>query len=244
MMDVMIAFIIIIMYGVKRFWFAFKRHAGFSRHRARRPVGLAKPQAVWRNGTNALKTSKEQVARNRERIIEAASEGFRKHGFDGLKVADLMKEAGLTHGGFYGYFESKDDLAVAACEVALKGQGDRLRAAKDGDPAVELEAYFERYLSHANRDNPENACLFPALSAEVARQGTPVRAVFTEGLKDYLAALSVLSDRDTPGELPKNAIAILSTLVGAMLLARAVDDEAFSDSLLEAAKDALKTRYA
>ncbi len=190
-----------------------------------------------------MKTSKEQVARNRERILEAASEGFRKHGFDGLKVADLMKEAGLTHGGFYGYFDSKDDLAAAACEVALKTQGDRLKAARDGDPSVELRAYFERYLSRRNRDNPENACLFPALSAEVARQGAPVRAIFTEGLKDYLGALAAISDRDTKGEVPKNAIAILSTLVGAMLLARAVDDEALSNSLLDAAKDALKAHY-
>ncbi len=191
-----------------------------------------------------MKTSKEQVARNRERILEAASEGFRKHGFDGLKVADLMREAGLTHGGFYGYFESKDDLAVAACQAALKTQGDRLKAARDGNPAVEIKAYVERYLSHRNRDNPENACLFPALSAEVARQGAPVRAVFTDGLKDYLAALGALTDRETKDELqknaPKNAMVMLSTLVGAMLLARAVDDEALSDSLLEAAREALK----
>jgi TetR/AcrR family transcriptional repressor of nem operon len=155
-----------------------------------------------------------------------------------------MKQAGLTHGGFYGYFDSKDDLAVAACRAALKGQGDRLKAAKDGDPATELRAYFERYLSRANRDNPENACLFPALSAEVARQGAPVRAVFTDGLRDYLGALAGLSDRDAQGDLPKNAIAILSTLVGAMLLARAVDDEAFSNSLLDVAKEALNARYA
>ncbi len=190
-----------------------------------------------------MKTSKEQVARNRERILEAASEGFRKHGFDGLKVADLMKSAGLTHGGFYGYFESKDDLAVAACDAALKSQGDRLKAAKDGDPAIELKAYFERYLSRSNRDNPENACLFPALSAEVARQGAPVRAVFTDGLKDYLGALAAISDRGGDPELPKNAITMLSTLVGAMLLARAVDNPAFSDGLLETVKDSLKSRY-
>ena len=191
-----------------------------------------------------MKTSKEQVARNRERILEAASEGFRKSGFDGLKVADLMKAAGLTHGGFYGYFDSKDDLAAAACEVALKSQGDRLKAAKDGDPTIELKAYFERYLSKKNRDNPENACLFPALSAEVARQGAPVRAVFTDGLKDYLAALGAISDRGDQSELPKNAVTMLSTLVGAMLLARAVDDPAYSDAILETVKDALKSRHA
>jgi TetR/AcrR family transcriptional repressor of nem operon len=191
-----------------------------------------------------MKTSKEQVARNRERILEAASEGFRRHGFDGLKVADLMKAAGLTHGGFYGYFDSKDDLAAAACEVALKNQGDRLKAAKDGDPAVELPAYFARYLSRANRDAPESACLFPALSAEVARQGAPVRAVFTDGLKDYLGALAAISDGEGNQEnAQKNAMVILSTLVGAMLLARAVDDEAFSDRLLDAARTALTERY-
>lgn len=191
---------------------------------------------------SSMKTSKAQVARNRERILEAASEGFRRHGFDGLKVADLMHAAGLTHGGFYGYFDSKDDLAAAACEAVLKGQGDRLKAAKDGDAATELTAYFDRYLSRQNRDNPENACLFPALSAEVARQGAPVRAVFTDGLKDYLGALAAISDRD--GEGMDKAIAILSTLVGAMLLARAVDDDALADRLLDTAKAALKAQYA
>lgn len=188
-----------------------------------------------------MKTSKAQVARNRERILEAASEGFRRHGFDGLKVSDLMREAGLTHGGFYGYFDSKDDLAAAACEAVLKGQGDRLKAVKDGDAATELGAYFDRYLSRDNRDNPQNACLFPALSAEVARQGAPVRAVFTEGLKDYLGALAAISDRE--GGMDK-AVTILSTLVGAMLLARAVDDEAFAGRLLDTAKAALKAQYA
>ncbi len=191
-----------------------------------------------------MKTSRAQVEQNRENLLKAASQGFRRKGFDGVKVSEIMSDVGLTHGGFYNYFASKEDLAGQACEHSLASQADKLRAVAGGDPATELTAYFERYLTAANRDDPGDACMFPSLAAEVARQGEGVRHVFTDGVRDYLSALGDISDRDTTDKTaPKNAIAILSTLVGAMVLARAVDDETLSDGILSAAKEALKSRY-
>ena len=185
-----------------------------------------------------MKTSKANVEANREKLLEAAGEGFRQHGFDGVKVADVMQAAGLSHGAFYTYFESKDDLVAQACAASLERQAGRLKAAK-GDPKAELEAYIIRYLSTKNRDEPGQACLFPALAADVARQTEPVRRVFSEGMEDYLDALAALSDS---GEGRERAITLLSTLVGAMVLARAVEDEALSDEILATVKAALKPR--
>jgi TetR/AcrR family transcriptional repressor of nem operon len=179
--------------------------------------------------SQAMKTSKANVEANREKLLEAAAEGFRRQGFDGVKVADVMQAAGLSHGGFYTYFKSKDDLAAQACATSLDRQAARLKAAT-GDPKVELAAYFTRYLSTKNRDAPEQACLFPSLAAEVTRQAPPVRRVFSDGVEDYLDALSKMSDS---GQGREKAISILSSLVGAMVLARAVEDEALSDEILK-----------
>ena len=189
--------------------------------------------------SQGMKTSKANVQANREKLLQAASEGFRQHGFDGVKVADVMQAAGLSHGGFYTYFESKDDLVAQACAASLERQANRLRAVK-GDKKSELQAYISRYLSTKNRDEPGQACLFPALAADVARQAEPVRRVFSEGVENYLDALAALSDS---GEGRAKAITLLSTLVGAMVLARAVEDESLSDEILTAAITALSADF-
>ncbi|MDV6329653.1 TetR/AcrR family transcriptional regulator [Asticcacaulis sp. 201] len=186
-----------------------------------------------------MKTSKATVEANREEILRIASEGFRKHGFDGVRVADIMQAAGLSHGAFYTYFTSKDDLTAQACDASLKRQAERLKAAT-GDRRAALAAYFERYLSTKMRDVPEHACLFPSLAADVARQPKPVRTVFSNGVGDYLEALSVLTDE---GEGRAQAIVTLSTLVGAMVLARAVEDEAVSDEIIATVRSALHSKY-
>ena len=185
--------------------------------------------------SQGMKTSKANVEANREKLLAAASEGFRRHGFDGVKVADVMQAAGLSHGGFYTYFGSKEDLVAQTCATSLERQARRLKVAK-GDCQAELDAYVTRYLSTKNRDEPGQACLFPSLAADVARQADPVRQVFSEGVADYLDALAVLTDA---GEGRNKAITLLSTLVGAMVLARAVNDESLSDELLTTVKAAL-----
>ena len=182
--------------------------------------------------SQGMKTSKANVEANREKLLQAASEGFRQHGFDGVKVADVMQAAGLSHGGFYTYFESKDDLVAQTCAMSLERQANGLKAAT-GDRKAELEAYVTRYLSTKNRDAPGQACLFPSLAADVARQAEPVRQIFSEGMADYLDALAALSDS---GEGRTKAITLLSTLAGAMVLARAVSDKSLSEEILTSAK--------
>lgn len=187
-----------------------------------------------------MKTSRATVELNRERLLETASAQVRKRGIDGLKVADLMRECGLTHGGFATYFESKEDLIAQACEATITRQSERIgRAVATGDFRTELLGLFNRYLSQEKRDNPDQACLFPCLAGDMPRQPETVRAIFTSGLKDYLKGLQVLLGGDEA-----EAMAVMSTLVGAMVLARATDDLAFSDRLIEAVHDHLTETHA
>src|SRR5215208_6469421 len=122
-----------------------------------------------------MKVSREQAARNRVRILDAAAQLFRERGFEGIGVADLMKEAGLTHGGFYGHFSSKEDLIAEASARAFEGSlavWSNLVERAPGDP---LSAIARVYLASRHRDNPGAGCLLAALGPEVSRQGMAVR---------------------------------------------------------------------
>src|SRR5262245_10098091 len=114
----------------------------------------------------SMKVTREQAVENRERIVAAAARLFREHGFDGIGVADIMKSAGLTHGGFYGHFGSKDDLAAEACARALDRSVTKWDAiaAADGDP---LATIVGSYLSEAHRDRPGSGCMVAAVGSDV-----------------------------------------------------------------------------
>src|SRR3982751_1037740 len=114
-----------------------------------------------------MKVSREQAARNRERIVEAAAQRFRERGFEGIGVADLMKEAGLTHGGFYGHFSSKDDLIAEASSRALAGSLASFGKVVEQAPADPLPAIAGAYLTKAHRDKPGEGCLLAALGSDV-----------------------------------------------------------------------------
>ncbi|HKB10106.1 MAG TPA: helix-turn-helix domain-containing protein [Vicinamibacterales bacterium] len=176
--------------------------------------------------------TREQAAANRERVVDAASMLFRRHGFDGVGVADIMKAAGLTHGGFYGQFDSKEDLAAEACAHARR---DSWQAWKDVPRAERLPGIVRSYLTPRHRDNREAGCLFAALGSDVVRQPRPVRRAFTERVRGKLDMLrDAVRGRSEQARRDK-AIATLSGLVGALILSRAVDDAALSDEILEAA---------
>src|ERR1700730_18489404 len=118
-----------------------------------------------------MKVSREQAAANRERIVEVAGKLFRENGFDGIGVADLMKEAGLTHGGFYRHFKSKDDLAGEACSRAMARASDRwssLARMPPGDARAEI---VKQYLTESHCDGPGKGCLFAALGSDAGREG-------------------------------------------------------------------------
>src|SRR5258705_13874454 len=123
--------------------------------------------------------SKAEKAESHDRIVKVASERFREVGVDGIGVADLMQEAGLTHGGFYGHFDSKEELMGIACARALSESLARWhQRAESGAP---LKAVAKSYLSIRHPDDPGTGCALPALATDVARHGAPVRRAFTEG---------------------------------------------------------------
>src|SRR4051795_4946028 len=131
-----------------------------------------------------MKVSREQAAKNRARVLEVAGRLFREKGFEGIAVADIMKGAGLTHGGFYHQFGSKDELAAEACAQVLPEQAAGWRQLAAGDDP--LRTLTDSYLSARPRDGPPPACGMACLAAEAARQPAPIRAIFTKGLRDFI----------------------------------------------------------
>lgn len=190
-----------------------------------------------------MKVSKEQMAENRERILDVAAQLFREKGFDGIGVADLMKSAGLTHGGFYGHFASKDELMAEASARALQrlqaawAAMAREAAAQGQEPLAAIEA---AYLSPRHRDAPGQGCLLAALGSDAARQGPAVRRAVTEGVRAQVEGLASLVPGRTKAARRQRALADYASLVGAMVLARAVDDEDLSNEILRAAAASLR----
>lgn len=189
-----------------------------------------------------MKVSKEQMADNRERILDMAAQLFRERGFDGIGVADLMKSAGLTHGGFYGHFASKDELMAQATDRAFgRLQSAWTRLAREAlaageDPLAAIEA---AYLSPAHRDAPGKGCLLAALGSDAARQGPGVRRAVTEGVQSMVAGLATLMPGRSKAAKRQRALAAYASLIGAMVLARVVDEPALSDEIMKATGAAL-----
>jgi TetR/AcrR family transcriptional repressor of nem operon len=194
-----------------------------------------------RNGEDVhMKVTREQAALNRDRIIDVAGRLFRERGFDGIGVADLMKEAGLTHGGFYGHFESKEDLAAEACGRALARTAALWREAVAKGGRQPLKVIADRYLSARHRDDIGGGCLYAALTADIARRDNPaLRLALTDGLRRAVDLLAGLVPGRTKAAQRKRALAQFATMMGALILARAVDDETLSEEFLAAARAAV-----
>ncbi|HRO60083.1 MAG TPA: TetR/AcrR family transcriptional regulator [Burkholderiaceae bacterium] len=186
-----------------------------------------------------MKVTREEAVRNRERVIDAAARLFRERGFDGIGVAALMKEVGLTHGGFYGHFESKDDLEVQACNRALDHSLERWRKRAGRSPDAPLDAIADYYLSTAHRDDPGAGCLIAALGQEVSRRGPGTRQAVTAYLNSAFDFLAGLIPGRSKAARRRKAIDTYARLVGALVLARAVDDEALSQEILQAVREAV-----
>jgi TetR/AcrR family transcriptional regulator, transcriptional repressor for nem operon len=185
-----------------------------------------------------MRVSRVQAAENRERVIDAASRLFRERGFDGIGLKDLMKGANLTQGAFYKQFESKDDLAAKASARALTSAFQRWSEAAAANPEDPLEAVLSFYLSAAHRDERTDGCPVVALAADAARQGREVKAAFEAGIKtdlDWLARLMGDGER-----AQQKAMAIFSTMVGAVTLSRTINDPALAQSILDAAADQVR----
>lgn len=190
-----------------------------------------------------MKVSRAQAEKNRDRVINVAAALFRERGFDGVGLASLMKAAGLTHGGFYGQFKSKEDLAAQASGRALAENLQKWSSVIDcaaGDPLREIVAF---YLSENHKDSPGQGCALAALGADAARHGGALRSTFTEGVGVYLEILSKIMPGGSTAEKRRKAMATLAEMVGAIVLARAVDDGDLSKGILEAtARDLMADR--
>ena len=180
-----------------------------------------------------MKVSREQVVENRRRILDAAARLFRERGFENVTVAEVMSAAGLTHGGFYGHFDSKEALINAAMAHEQAARSDR---PKPENPA----RYADGYLGREHRDNIGTSCPFSSLGTEVARGSPEVRHTLTHYLGRWIEQFTAASAGATPQERRQNAIAAVSTMVGGMMLARLVDDDPLSDEILAAARASIR----
>ena len=188
-----------------------------------------------------MRVSRIQAAENRQTVINVASRLFRERGFDGIGLKDLMKGAGLTQGAFYKQFASKEDLAAQASRRALESAFSRWSAAADANPEDPLGAVIAFYLSTEHREARMDGCPIVALGSDAARQSSDVKASFEAGIKAHLELLGRLIG-ETDGEEPNGkAMAILSTMVGALILSRTVNDERLSKRFLQAAADSVQT---
>lgn len=186
------------------------------------------------------RVSKEQTDLNRSAIETVSAKLFREKGINGVSVSDLMAAAGLTHGGFYGHFSSKDELAAVACskafDHAVERWEKRVESAKDEKAA--LKNIVDNYLSSKNVLDIGNSCPGPALAVDVTREplDKPVHAAYLTGTKELIEVLASLCPSADPATRRKVALAQWSTMVGAMMLARATHDDAIAEEILVAAR--------
>jgi TetR/AcrR family transcriptional repressor of nem operon len=188
--------------------------------------------------------SKADKAQSHERIVQTAATRFREKGIDGISVADLMKEAGLTHGGFYRHFESRDDLVAQAVACALENGGRGLDCQFE-ERARNFVAYIDVYLSEAHRDSPGSGCGMTALAGDVARSGPVARDLYAKHVVKLTEHLASLLDAELPAaERRADALYIVSMLAGALAVSRATGDVQLSTEVLEVARNRLIRDFA
>jgi TetR/AcrR family transcriptional repressor of nem operon len=185
----------------------------------------------------------DHKAKTRTKVLQVAARAIREDGPDRVGVAAVMAEAGLTHGGFYAHFKSKDDLVTEAIRQMFhdaRGKFGEITAEK---PAAEaMIAYIGFYLSRSHRDVRGAGCPLPSLSADLARLPPAAQQVFGEGVAGLTDVICEKLEAMGKPESPALAISVLSELVGAVTLARAVADPAQSDAILKASRAALRAR--
>lgn len=174
-----------------------------------------------------MRVSREQVAENRRKILDAAGRLFRERGFESVTVAEVMAAAGLTHGGFYGYFKSKEELISAALADVL---------ARRAELPADLASFAASYLSPSHRDNRASGCPTAALAAETVRLAGDARTEMTAGLRRQIERVSRIAPGEDAAERRRVAIGSWAAMVGAMVLARVSDDPALSGEILDQTK--------
>jgi TetR/AcrR family transcriptional regulator, transcriptional repressor for nem operon len=187
--------------------------------------------------------SKAEKAKTHKRIVSIAAKRFREDGLAGIGIAELMKEAGLTVGGFYKHFKSRDALVAEALSSALEMWKGQVEAAASGGPPVTYESLVDDYLSEAHRNHPGTGCPVSALAGEIARSDKRTRAVVTRQIRDNIELLTTLILNTNPkrkGAARSRAVLTYCALVGAIGVARAVSDEQLSREILKTVTQFLK----
>jgi len=193
-------------------------------------------------GTKGFSMGRSQLEKQKthERIVTLAAKRLREEGLEGIGVADLMKEAGLTVGGFYKHFASRDELVAEAVESAI-GSWRRQQEEMGIDPeSIALADYVDAYLSERHRDHCGEGCAYAALTADMARSSDAVRRVATEGLQKNFQAMTARMPEPATADARRKAIIASCLMTGALGLARVANDEALSSEILEAAKQFVK----
>ncbi|MEH2476893.1 TetR/AcrR family transcriptional repressor of nem operon [Nitrobacteraceae bacterium AZCC 2146] len=192
-----------------------------------------------------MRYSKEHKLETHARIVKKASVRLREKGAHGIGVADLMKDAGLTHGGFYAHFDSREALVIEAFAYAMDRSTDRWRQlAAQAAPNQRLSTIVDAYLSPQHRDNPGHGCAVPALSAEVARESPKTRKAFAGKLDQMIEMMAEQFPGTAGKSTRKQAMAALATMMGTLVLARVAGNGELSEDLLSAGRDAVLGRAA
>jgi TetR/AcrR family transcriptional regulator, transcriptional repressor for nem operon len=194
--------------------------------------------------------SQSEKKSNHERILRTAAKRLREKGLEAVAIADVMKEVGLTVGGFYKHFDSRDDLVVEALRAASWQRP--VQPADASEPSLSLAGFIDDYLSEKHRDRPGSGCLIGALAGDVARSNKRIRALATEKVRSALELITgLLPDKQDdagsainggPELARKRAALVFSALVGAIALSRAVSDPSLSDEILQSVRELLKSQ--
>jgi TetR/AcrR family transcriptional repressor of nem operon len=190
-----------------------------------------------------MRYSREHKLETRARIVKKASVRLREKGAHGIGVADLMKDAGLTHGGFYAHFDSREALVVEAFAYAMERGTERWRKlAEQAPPDKRLATIVESYLTPQHRDDPGHGCAIPTLGAEIARESPKTRKAFAAKLEQMIDALAAQIPGVPRKAARKQAMTTIATMMGTMVLARIAGNGEFSDEILGAGRAALVDR--
>lgn len=190
-----------------------------------------------------MRYSESHKAETHQKLLKIASRALREKGPDNLAVAEVMKEAGLTHGGFYAHFKSKDALLAETLDRIFTRAGVNVDKMTDGlPPRHALATYVDFYVSSRHRDNPSTGCPITAINSDMPRQSKKFRETFDDGVKSLVARIAnwlAASGHSNPEAL---AASVLSAMAGAVAVSRAVSDKGLSDEMLEAARSGIKAR--
>ena len=192
-----------------------------------------------------MRYSREHKLETHARIVKRAAVRLREKGAHGIGVADLMKDAGLTHGGFYAHFDSREALVIEAFSHAMDRSTERWRKlAEQTPPEQRMAAIVDAYLTPVHRDDPGHGCAIPTLGAEIARESPKTRKAFAGKLEEMIDALAAQIP-DVPRKAArKQATAMIATMMGTLVMARVAGNGEFSEEILSSGREAVLGRAA